>query len=344
MTYAQRCVALLALAAGLTCMTAPARAALNVCNRTSYVISVATASLASTDIASQGWTRVVPGACRKVLNGDLTAPAYYLYARTSLAYAGPARAWGGDKAICVRDTNFTTQTRLVSRDCASDDFFQLPFAAVDTHRLRSWTATFSESSALTTLPQAQLAGLKRLLLGLGYKIAALDGRPDKTTNDALADVKTRFHLAPTASTDDLFDALETEALKTVTPAGYSICNDTAKAVAAALGERARNDWVSHGWWKIAAGSCAKVVDSLDGMDSVFLYVQKIGGPPLVSGPNKFCVADIEFDIQSRAHCAARGLSEAGFAETKVKGLSGFAAHIGDTGLVKPMPRHTTTSK
>ncbi len=339
-----RCMALLALAAGLTGFASPASAALTVCNRTSYVLSVATGTLAVSDIASQGWTRVVPGACRAVLAGDLAAPAYYLYARTSPAYSGPARAWGGDKDICVKDTNFSTKTRLVSEDCATDDFFQLPFATVDTHHLRSWTATFSESAALATLPQAQLAGLKRLLAGIGYKVGAPDGKPDKATGSALSDVRKRFHLAPAASSDDLFDALETEALKSATPAGYSICNDTAKAFAAALGEKQRSDWVSHGWWKIAAGSCAKVIDVMDGRDSVFLFVQKIGGPPLVSGPSKFCVTEIEFDIQGRNHCAARGLTEAGFAETKVKGLSGFAAHVGDNGLVKPMPRHAPTSK
>ncbi len=53
---------------------------------------------------------------------------------------------------------------------------------------------------------------------------------------------------------------------------------------------------------------------LSGIDSVFLLVQKIGGPLLVSGPNKFCVADIEFDIQGRGAAPAR-LTELGFAET-----------------------------
>jgi uncharacterized membrane protein len=83
---------------------------------------------------------------------------------------------------------------------------------------------------------------------------------------------------------------------------------------------------------------------LTGIDSVFLLVQKIGGPALVSGPNKFCVADIEFDIQGRGRCAGRGLTEMGFAETKVQGLTGYAAHVGESGLIKPQPHHTGTSK
>ena len=64
----------------------------------------------------------------------------------------------------------------------------------------------------------------------------------------------------------------------------------------------------------------------------------MGGPALVSGKDKFCVADIEFDIQDRAHCRDRGLGELGFAATPVKGLSGFAAHVGETGLLRAARR------
>ncbi|HEY0300566.1 MAG TPA: DUF1036 domain-containing protein [Rhizomicrobium sp.] len=316
----------------------PSQAAMTVCNRTSYVLYAASGTATDTTVAAQGWSRVAPGGCRTVLPDDLTAPAYFLYARSSQAHSGPARAWGGTVAICVKDTNFASRAPITASRCESDDFFELPFAKVDTHHLRSWTATFSESREIASLPQAQLAGLKRLLRDLGYKLGATDGRPDKAADAALADFRKRLRLLPTASPADLFDALETEALKSATPAGFAICNDTAKAVAAATAQKVRNDFISHGWWKIAAGSCARVVDSLQGMDSVFVFVQKINGPPLIGGANTFCVADMEFDIQGRTRCAQRGLTETGFAEIKVKGLSGFAAHVGDNGLIKPMAR------
>lgn len=338
MRFLRRCLTVVLLALGFAAATAPAHAALTVCNRTSYVLYAATGSDVNPGVAGQGWTRVVPGACTVVLASALTAPAYYLYAKTSQAHSGPAQAWGGDARLCAKDTNYTTRDPINAAECQTDDFFQLPFARVDTHLLRSWTTTLSETPALATLPQAQQAGLKRLLRDIGYRIGAIDGKPDRAADGALADFRKRQKLAPTASVADLFDALETEALKTATPAGFSICNDTAKSVAAAIGQKLRTDWISHGWWKIAAGSCAKVVDSLAGVDSVFVLVQKIGGPALVGGPNKFCVTDIQFDIQSRGRCAARGLNEMGFAETRVKGLTGFAAHVGDSGLIKAPQR------
>ncbi|HEY0106671.1 MAG TPA: DUF1036 domain-containing protein [Rhizomicrobium sp.] len=344
MTPIIRHIAGLSVALGLVAIATPAQAAMTLCNRTSYVLYAATAAAVKDGAQAQGWTRVVPGGCTPVLREDLTAPAYYLYARSSQAHSGAARAWGGNVDICVKDGNFTSRDAINPPHCASDDLFKLPFAVVDTHRLRSWTATFSESPALAVLAQAQMAGLKRLLRDLGYRIGAIDGAPDKTVDAAMADFRKRLKLAQNANIGDLFDALETEAAKSATPSGYAVCNDTAKAITAALGEKARADWISHGWWKIAAGSCAKMLGDIGGVDSVYLFVQKINGPPLVSGPSKFCVTDIQFDIQNRQHCAARGLNEAGFAETRVKGLAGYAAHIGENGLIKSPARHTTTSK
>ncbi|MEI9995895.1 MAG: DUF1036 domain-containing protein [Rhizomicrobium sp.] len=333
-----RLLAVVTLALGCATLASPAQAAMNLCNRTSYVLYAATGAATGGGVNAQGWTRVAPGACRVVVAGDLAAASYYLYARSSQAHSGPTRAWGGDVQICVKDTNFTNRDAANAPVCQSDDFFQLPFATVDTHHLKSWTATFSESPALATLPQAQMAGLKRLLRDAGYRIGALDARPDKAADGALADFRKKLRMAPAASVGDVFDALETEALKTATPAGYAICNDTAKSVAAALGQRARNDWISHGWWKIAAGSCAKVMDDLRGVDSVFLFVTRINGPALVTGPAKFCTADIEFDIQSRTRCKERGLADTGFLETRVNGLNGYAAHVGENGLVRPGPK------
>jgi uncharacterized membrane protein len=341
MSFAARCFAALMLACGLAVAASPASATMQACNRTSYVLYTATGAAAGSNVASQGWIRIAPGGCKTVVTSDLTAPAYYIYARSSQAHSGPSRAWGGNTPVCVKDTNFSSLDAQSASRCQSDDYFQLPFTQVDTHAMRSWTTTFSETPALTTLAQAQMAGLKRLLADVGYKIGAIDAVPNKATDAAITDFRKRLRLSSAATMDDLFDALETEAMKTATPSGYSVCNDTAKSVAAALGQKQRNDWVSHGWWKIAAGSCARLVGDLAGLDSLYLFVQRVGGPALVTGPNKFCVTDIEFDIQGRSRCAARGMTETGFAETSVKGLSGYSAHVSESGLVKPLPRHVT---
>ena len=328
-----------ALFGALLCVAStPASAELGVCNRTSYVLYAATAAVTAREIASEGWTRIVPGDCRTVLPGTLTGAAHYLYARSSQAHSGLARAWGGDRQICVRDVNFATRAAASAVNCQSDDFYTLPFAKIDSRHATSWISTLSETPAIATLMDARIAGLKRLLHDLGYAIPTIDGHPDKGVAAALDDFRKRQHLPGQVSASNLFDALETSAFKVSTPAGYSVCNDTTKSIAVALGEKAGATWISHGWWKIVPGSCAKAVTTPLATDSFYLYALRIDGHVLVGGSEKFCVADIEFDIQGRTGCKNRGLGEAGFAQTPVRGLSGFAAHVGETGLVASRTR------
>jgi uncharacterized membrane protein len=215
-----------------------------------------------------------------------------------------------------------------------DDAFDLPFAGIDTKHAGTWSMTFDEAPAFASLKDAETAGLKRLLKDQGARIAAVDAKPDKASDTALAAFRKRLNMAKTATTADLFDAMETEALKTSAPAGYSVCDDTTKPVWVALGEKRGDKWMSRGWWKIAAGGCAKATADPLKADKVYLLALS-GGAPIVTGKEKFCTTNVEFEIQGRQNCTARGLSEAGFAETNTKGLSGFTAHIGEHGLVGP---------
>ncbi len=61
-----------AAVAGL-CLAAPAYADLQFCNKTSYVLDLAIALEEKDAAASRGWFRVDPGACRSVLQGEITA-------------------------------------------------------------------------------------------------------------------------------------------------------------------------------------------------------------------------------------------------------------------------------
>ena len=91
MSLLSRCLTALALAIGLLPLASPAQAALTLCNRTSYVLYAATGTAVVGGVTVQGWSRVAPGFCQVVLPGDLIAPAYYLYARSSQAHSGPSR-------------------------------------------------------------------------------------------------------------------------------------------------------------------------------------------------------------------------------------------------------------
>lgn len=306
---------------------APAQAALNACNRTSYVLYAAVAALKVPTVAVQGWTRIVPGACTPLLAGDLTADAYYLTARSSRAHSGLPRAWSGPTLFCVKDKDFSLQQAFGAR-CPADGF-ELGFAQIDTHHMRSLTTTLRETPDQSSMPAAERAGLRRLVNDSGVRVAA----NDKALEGALQAFRRRVHLAANAPNTALFDALETEALKSAVPAGYTLCNDTKADFGAAIGQKTGAAFVSRGWWTVAAGSCSHLITDPIGGQKIWLRVERGKGPPLVGGPNGFCVTTIEFDIQGRENCAKRGLTEAGFAETNLSGASGFIAHVAANGLV-----------
>ncbi len=324
----KRLLAFCAAAMAIAMVASPAHASLRLCNRTSYVLYAATASASTSDALIQGWTRIVPGSCRIAIQGDLAASAYYVYARTSSAHSGAPRAWNGTTNFCVKETDFSLRLPLLTTRCPAMDMYELAFAAIATHHMRSWTTTFRETPDFDSMKSAERAGLNRLLADNGVRI----GIANNAADTALASFRKRLRLSDKASTEDVFDALETEAMKTAAPIGYTVCNDTDRPVWAAIAQNKGAVAVSRGWWIVAAGACAKTITDSVANAIIYLRVEKGRGVALLSGAEKFCVAAIEFEIKGRARCAARGLTEAGFAETNVKGAPGFVAHVSANGL------------
>lgn len=319
-------LALLALGA----MSVPAEAALTLCNRTSYILYAATSAVHGTSSQAQGWTRVAPGECQVARKEPLTAQSYLVHARSSLAHSGPARAWGGNQPVCVKDGNFTLKQPAAKSVC-TDDSFALPFATLDNQGKRVWTMNFDEQPAMT-MTEAQLAGVKRLLKDNGYAIAQIDGKPDKATGIALNDFRKRMKFGPNAGNAELFQALESEARKKIAPAGYTVCNDGPDALMIALGQMDGGKTVSRGWWTVTPGACARAMTTTLAGDAIYLLAQYKSGGSVVAGSQRFCTAATAFEIEGNQNCASRGFAEAGFAATATKGLSGYIAHIGPTGL------------
>lgn len=311
--------------------TVPARAALTLCNRTSYILYAATSATQSPHSQTQGWTRIVPGECQLARKEPLTAETYLIHARSSLAHSGPARTWGGDYPACVKDTNFVINQAVTEPYCTADGTFALPFAPLDNRGKSVWTMNFDEQPAMN-LSEAQLAGVKRLLKDNGYAIARIDGKPDKATGAALLDFRKRMRFSPNAGNAELFAALEQQAARKIAPAGYTVCNQSGQAVLVALGQLENGQPISRGWWTVQPGACAKAQTLPLNNDKVFLLAQRKGGGTLVGGPERFCTTAAAFEIKGNDNCAGRGYSQSGFAATQTKGLSGYVARIGPAGL------------
>jgi len=326
-------VAMLLALAGLVLPSLPAHAALTLCNRTSYVLYAATSAVQSPRSDTQGWTRIAPGDCQLARKEPLTAETYLVHARSSIAHSGPARAWGGAYPVCVKDANFTIRQNVTQPYCSTEGTFSLPFAPVANRGKSVWTMNFDEQPAMN-LSQAQLAGVKRLLKDNGYKIGAIDGKPDKVTGAALADFRKRMHFAQEAGNVELFDALEKQAQSRIAPAGYTVCNDSRDSLLVALGELERGQAVSRGWWTVQPGACARAITTPLNTDTVFLLAQKKTGATLAGGTQSFCTTAAAFEIRGAENCTARGYAQAGFAPTQTRGQSGHIAHIGPAGLIR----------
>ena len=252
-------LATLAMIAAGVAAASPAHAALKLCNRTSYILYAAAATVTNSGATTHGWTRIAPGECDTALPGKLRTQSYLVYARSALASSGPGRAWGGDISLCVRDGAFSLAQKAVGGVCTASAF-AVPFASLDTHGRPDWTMTFDDDPRLNSLEAAQLAGVKRLLKDNGYSLGAIDAKPDKATGTALADFRKKMKFADRDGNDKLFTALESEAAKHgAPPEGLTVCNDTRGELIAALGETAGGEAVSSGWWPVAPGACARAV-------------------------------------------------------------------------------------
>jgi len=313
-------------------LCAPAHAALTLCNRTSYILYAATAAIQSPRSDTRGWTRIAPGDCQLARKEPLTAETYLVHARSSIAHSGPSRSWGGTYPVCVKDGNFVIKQAVTQPVCTADDTFALPFAPLDNRGHATWTMTFDEQPALGSLAAAQLAGAKRLLKDIGYRIAAIDGKPDKATGTALSDFRKRMHFPPTAGNVDLFNALEAQAGKTNAPAGYTVCNEAREPLLLALAQTDGGQPVSRGWWTVQPGACARLTTMPLTGQTAYLLAQRRNGAGVVTGPQRFCIVPQTFDIHGAGNCAKRGYGEAGFAATPFQGRQGFVARITADGL------------
>ena len=307
----------------------PAHASLQLCNQTSYVLYAATGFQQASRIVTHGWLRIVPGDCATALSEPLKASAYFVYARSARDRTGERRAWGGQFQFCAMDGDFALRTPASASDCKIDGAFEVPFAPVATSGAQVWSMTFTESAGLVSPDDARNAGFVRLLNELDYPT----GAGNKALPAALARFRATAHVPANANSSDLFAALEAEVVKSAAPKGYSICNDGDSKIWAALGLKSGAEFVSRGWWEIASGACELVLDNALGRDAVYLFASKHGNKTFVSGPQAFCISNAQFDIRGRDRCVARGLSEAGFFATNLKGRPGFTAHIANGGIV-----------
>lgn len=301
----------ISLIAGLIALSFASRAdAWEVCNETSFVLRVATATTIDGALTPKGWTRARPGQCLLFV-ADEVSPRY-IYAESSMAHQGGIREWRGDNTLCASQENFTANTEV---SCPLQDMQTRDYLSVDPAEKQTRFVEIDEFGK-----DANIAGAQRLLKDLGYTIPKIDGQSGRQTRRSLAKFIKDFELSASLTTDEKIDALEAAALEKREDIGVILCNSAQMTMWTALAYRQGASWEARGWWPIEPGICLRPhTQSIKGADAhIYALLESSDNGDdfiLKSGtavPAQFCIAQSRFSATNRENCADRGYRAASF--------------------------------
>ena len=309
--------------------TTAARADLEICNRTSFVIETAIGIESKGAAATRGWFRVDPGSCRAVLRGEVTADHLYVHARALPLYGTLRPLSASHLNLCTGSGDF-----LISgaKRCGKPEERLLPFAEVQPRKSRNDASIFIAESAGYDAEQARFAAVQRLLTLAGFDAEPIDGAPGAKSEAALAAfLKSRNFTPDAAARQDFLDVLIAAANDGQAP-GLLWCNDTKHVVMASLAVEEDGAVATRGWWKIEPGAClrpemprrisGRIFSFAEAIDNSGAVVERKGRPLVWGGNNKFCVKNIRFEIRDHKNCEAQGLDVKGFTPVEIAGQSG----------------------
>ncbi len=315
-------------------ISAPAHAALEFCNRSSYLLDAASAQEVEGGWRVKGWVKLNPGQCREVVSGALGEGEYFAFARTRQAHGASRRLTSGDRMLCIDTGDFDF---VSANGCTQRGLQKVEFARIDTQGRAEWTATFAESGNFDN-KRARIAGAQRLLRELGYEAGAVDGFSGGRTTRAIKEFQAANGLAASGEVNaTLFAALEAAGERRQRRSGFHFCNDTQLLVWAAIGYRQSDEWRSSGWIRVPAGNCAPAMTSALDQPVYYAYAEAVGengeiatrnSVPLVWGGDRtFCTKPTRFFIGGRTNCAARGYDEVPFQEVDVSGAETYTMRL-----------------
>lgn len=124
---------------GLTALASPASASLDVCNESASRVGIALGYYKADTWVSEGWWHLESGQCAPVIESDLNARFYYLFAIDFDAGGG----WSGYSTLCVAPGEFTIPGRT---DCEARGHHTAGFMEVDTHNSPNWIVRLDEAT------------------------------------------------------------------------------------------------------------------------------------------------------------------------------------------------------
>jgi uncharacterized membrane protein len=116
--------------------TAPAHAAMKLCNKTESRVGIAIGYKDKDGWASEGWWTAKPNDCLVLIKTPLIARFYYVYA---VDY-DKGGSWGGKSQLCIREKIFTIRGH---ETCTDRGYQKAEFFEVDTGEEEDWTVSLS---------------------------------------------------------------------------------------------------------------------------------------------------------------------------------------------------------
>jgi uncharacterized membrane protein len=307
----------------------PARADLEVCNRTSFIVESAIGIEEQGVTATRGWFRVDPGACRIVLRGDLRTDRLFVHARTLPLYGPVKPLHAAESELCVGEGEFLIAG---ARRCANDKQRLVAFGQMSPRASDNGTAVYLAEPADYGPDQARLAAVQRLLSLAGYDAEPIDGVAGRRTDAAIGlFLRERNLPAETSTSPNLLDLL-VDTVREAEGPGLLWCNQTPYTVMAALGVEEESGIVARGWWRVEPGACVRpsmqrreptrVFSFAEAIDQAGAVIERKGMSLAWGGATKLCVRNTRFEIREHNDCDARGLSVQGFATVELGGRRG----------------------
>ena len=310
-------------------LVVPARADLQLCNKTSYVLDLALGLEEKGAAATRGWFRVEPGQCRAVLQGAIQAEKVYVHARALTTYGASPLPQVGHADLCVADGNFVIAAANACQTRSGQRLVR--FSAINPSQSEQGLTAYLGEEADYTPEQARLAGIQRLLVIAGYDADPIDGLEGKKTSAALDQFLKDRRLPGDAASGAGFFQVLLDAVKAADGLGFSWCNETPHSVMAALGVEDKGAITTRGWYRVEPGKCLKpdVPAKPARLYSFAEAVDKDGnalrrGDKSLSwgGTTQLCTRDVRFEIGDQGNCIAQGLVSTGFAVIELAGKPG----------------------
>ena len=292
-----------------------------VCNETSFVLRVATATMIDGAVTPRGWTRLRPGGCQ-VIETMIGLPRY-VYAESSRAYQGGVREWKGNAPLCAGEDDFVADPQQGCGPQNLDTRLYLPVEPSEP------VTSFVEAEDYGG--RAEIAGLQRLLRDNGYTVNRIDGVSGRRTLRTAAKFLADSKLPADSGLSEQIDALEARALARMPEIGLTLGNTSSARIWAAIGERRGDDWESRGWWPLEPQDCVQpVAKRLKGQDVHYYARQEVKAVLGESGetvseagadkilrvtaasPSLFCISEARFSALGRENCSDTGYATANF--------------------------------